>query len=492
MKTTHRKQIREFLKKTSAKIKFPFLQKISKPTQLIEVIEKTINVLPELLRPDAKNDNKSKFDLEIKPKTEIPSWVLPKQILTSNQTAINIPNAQKKDLLKLVESKKIQNKLEKYEDQKVIKIPAYQFGKNITSAFKFGVNSLSQSVKTAVPNLYSGAKSVLESKNLNFFGTARQNTQKTDPIDIKKTDTSLPNKEVNAILQPNAKTAGGSEGSKIAVIAERNPAAPKEAALVGESGKELIEPKNGLVLPLPNPSIESKQTEVNQPITASVPEEQKSILNMATGLQKQNSPSKSVKSPIPSAGSVGGLGSPVSSAGSVGSLGSPTSSIGAVGGLGSPTSSIGAVGEVGEEVTTSTVGKIAGAATGAMSALGTIGAIGGIGAALPLLGGIGGIAALGGLGLAAASMSRSDTSNTNQQNSSQTQQQTPQMMVSNSSPSILNTKGSQKKKDTKSKEDERPPYLPPELPVYRGTNYDPYKKTANDSFISPEHRQKIG
>lgn len=216
MKKAQKTQIKKFLTQELKKKVLPFL-KLDKVSPTVEKIyQKTIEILPKLLKPEEKpEENLETKKISVK-STEQGDKIKPNLVAIESNYSVLTP--------KLVDDPKKQDK-----KSSVLSIPAYKIGK-----FTIPTNAINQTE--------------------NKFKVKTDFAKFLTP-EVKKTKTTLdsqtlkPAQEIKAKFEPNAQSAGGSEPPKIVTLKTDKPG-KKEIALVGEAGKEIIDQDTGSVIPI--------------------------------------------------------------------------------------------------------------------------------------------------------------------------------------------------------------------------------------------------
>ena len=191
MKKAQKTQIKKFLTQELKKKVLPFL-KLDKVSPIVErIYQKTIEVLPKLIKPEESiEDSPELKQVLVETNTNTPSK---KPNFTKIETnySVLLPKNEEKQLLSIFKIGTLTNniKTDKFNNN-LLSIPAYKSGKF--------------------------------NKNI---------------------------QQIKAKLEPNATTAGGNEPPKIVFLNTDKPG-KKEAALVGEAGKEIIDQDTGSVIPV--------------------------------------------------------------------------------------------------------------------------------------------------------------------------------------------------------------------------------------------------
>lgn len=464
MKTSHLKQIQQFLKTQIGKINIPFLKGSNSKQDFAETPKKTVDILPNL---EQKIDDGNEIAFTQKP------------TLTRTQTIVNLPENEKKSLLSMVLNKKVDNKLEQTgKNSFIIKMPAFADGKEDPPISLAESNNSPNSTPTLnMANAVTDDAIPVPDVHLPLPMETKQ------PVsDIKSDQTITPaQSQTDARLEAKASVAGGDDPVKVTIVADKNenknPATTNTAGLVGEAGPEVINGAKGTVTPLPQ-----AQSVADAAKGAAAAGGAAGPLAMASKL------------PIPGMGALGGL-SKLAGGGGGGGLLKLAGLIPGVGGVAAK--ALGAAGAVsggGEEQTqTPQVAKpaapAASAAPGAPGLLGGIaGAVGGLGMGLAagaagLAGGfVGGLAGgLGrGVGMGTGLMSMS-----------------PLGMMGKGISSLFG--GDDKKKDDDEKKENSASVIVAGGNGIAPTNitnvnysFDTYRKTAEDAFMLPNYRREYG
>jgi|694.fasta_scaffold16364_7 hypothetical protein len=260
MKKAQKTQIKKFLTQELKKKVLPFL-KLNKVSPIVEKIyQKTIEVLPKLIKPEESMEDSPELKQVLVETNTNTSPKKPNFAKIETNYSVLLPKNEEKQLLSVFKIGTLTNKIktDKFNNN-LLSIPAYKSGKiGVKSDFS---NSL-------VPT--------------------RKNIE-----------------QIKAKLEPNATTAGGNEPPKIVFLNTDKPG-KKEAALVGEAGKEIIDQDTGSVIPVEMmqrlKQQEPKQKESGLKILATdglnqqssvllARHDKMSLINMVQSGQLQNKPS---------------------------------------------------------------------------------------------------------------------------------------------------------------------------------------------------------
>jgi hypothetical protein len=246
MKKAQKTQIKKFLTQELKKKVLPFL-KLDKVSPIVEKIyQKTIEVLPKLIKPEESMEDSPELKQVLVETNTNTSPKKPNFAKIETNYSVLLPKNEEKQLLSVFKIGALTNKLktDKFNNN-LLSIPAYKSGKF--------------------------------NKNI---------------------------QQIKAKLEPNATSAGGNESPKIVFLNTDKPG-KKEAALVGEAGKEIIDQDSGSVVPIEmmkRLKQEPKQEEsglkilatdgLNQQSSVLLPKHDRmTLINMVQSGQLQNKPS---------------------------------------------------------------------------------------------------------------------------------------------------------------------------------------------------------
>ena len=230
MKKAQKTQIKKFLTQELKKKVLPFL-KLDKVSPTVEKIyQKTIEILPKLLKQEEKleeNLETKKISVE-SPQTG--NRIKPSLITVESNYSVLLPKNDQKELLVSVRKQNAINDSKKQDSKApILSIPAYKTGK-----FNMPVNAVNQTEN----------KFKVKTEFAKFLTPEVKTTKAT-----VASQTLKPAQQIKAKFEPNAQTAGGSESPKIVTLKTDKPG-KKEIALVGEAGKEIIDQDTGSVIPV--------------------------------------------------------------------------------------------------------------------------------------------------------------------------------------------------------------------------------------------------
>lgn len=216
MKKAQKTQIKKFLTQELKKKVLPFL-KLDKVSPTVEKIyQKTMEILPKLLKQEeTPEENLETKKISVK-STEPDTKIKPSLVVIESNYSVLTP--------KLADDPKKQDK-----KPAVLSIPAYKTGK-----FNMPVNAVNQTEN----------KFKVKTEFAKFLTPEVKTTKAT-----VASQTLKPAQQIKAKFEPNAQTAGGSESPKIVTLKTDKPG-KKEIALVGEAGKEIIDQDTGSVIPV--------------------------------------------------------------------------------------------------------------------------------------------------------------------------------------------------------------------------------------------------
>lgn len=216
MKKAQKTQIKKFLTQELKKKVLPFL-KLDKVSPAVErIYQKTIEILPKLLKPEEKAEESLGTNKISNKITEPDAKIKPRLVTVESNYSIFVPNP-------------INNTKKQDKKETVLSIPAYKTGKFNTPTNAVKQNENKFEIKT----------------NFAKFLSPDVKTKKT----TLASETLKPTQQIKAKFEPNAQTAGGSEPPKIVMLRTDKPG-KKEVALVGEAGKEIIDQDTGSVIPI--------------------------------------------------------------------------------------------------------------------------------------------------------------------------------------------------------------------------------------------------
>lgn len=232
MKKAQKTQIKKFLTQELKKKVLPFL-KLDKVSPTVEKIyQKTMEILPKLLKQEeTPEENLETKKISIKT-TEPDTKIKPSLVVIESNYSVLTP--------KLADDPKKQDK-----KPAVLSIPAYKTGK-----FNIPVNAVNQTenkfkVKTEFAKFLTPEVKTTKATVASQTLTPEVKTTKATVA----SETLKPAQQIKAKFEPNAQTAGGSESAKIVTLKTDKPG-KKEIALVGEAGKEIIDQDTGSVIPV--------------------------------------------------------------------------------------------------------------------------------------------------------------------------------------------------------------------------------------------------
>lgn len=245
MKKDIKTQIKTFLKKFGDKLPIPFFEKNEKNEKNLSFFQKTIEILPKLLKK--KKDNEETADL-FKPfvlNSETYGSNFNKKPITPGKLEVKLPKSQQEQLIELAKTGKISNPIfSDDKNTKILKLPAFENGRPAPGSIEEARMDAANASQLAAVNL---ARRFAKDPNSPSEVAGLKTQILGAGAGVGKVSAQGSSEETKAKLEPNATSAGGSEGPKVTVLAEKS-GSPPVAALVGEKGKETINP-SGSVTP---------------------------------------------------------------------------------------------------------------------------------------------------------------------------------------------------------------------------------------------------